>query len=292
MTHRFPFIGFLSVAFVVSGTLAAERARPAGPRTEGRAAAAFRKLDRDGDGRLSFSEWHRTRRGAEAMPSKALELFRTSDLNRNLRLSPYEFARSLGIRITAVTSNSTQGNVVEGSRGAAITISSARGSNGTLGLTGGSSITVTGSTLQFGSSAGGSRSSVDRLAGGSFSVTDLTNSNSLGLLTNLTGGSTQSPITIYSGSSTINSGSTPLGSGSLTLTGGSTIPGSTLIIRDTFSRYIGLTLEAARQLAETERRASRVINIDGEQQVVTMDWSPTRVNFFLVDGVVTVAIGG
>jgi hypothetical protein len=50
--------------------------------------------------------------------------------------------------------------------------------------------------------------------------------------------------------------------------------------------------EAARQLAESENRASRVVGIDGVRQWVTMDWSASRVNFFLVDGIVKLAIGG
>lgn len=264
MTIRLPFFALLSMAFVVPGTLAGERGRPAGPRTEGRLGASFRKLDRDGDGRLSFSEWHRTRRGAEVMPSKALELFRTSDLNRNQRLSPYEFGRSQGIRISLPNSHSNPGGRGEGSRGATFTTGS----------------------------AGGSGSSVTN------SVADTLTLSSGG-----TTAGTLDPLTLLTAPGTTDSsGNTILDAGPLSLSGGGTfhvgmlpvgtIQGGNLVISGTFSRYVGLTLEAATALADSESRASRVVSIDGVRQVVTADWSPTRVNFFLVDGIVKLAIGG
>lgn len=375
MTIRSPFYALLSMALVVPGTLAGERGRPAGPRTEGRLHASFRKLDRDGDGRLSFSEWHRTRRGAEAMPSKALGLFRTSDLNRNQRLSPYEFGRSQGIRISLPNLHSSPVVRGEGSRGATFTTGSGRGSNTTSGLLNGSSLTKgtgsTGASFQFGIPGGSGTGSVNKLGAGAVFI-----SGSANTLTPSSGGTTltrPNPQTQPTGSGTTNSsGDTLPGSGSLTLTGGSTtfirpnsqtlltvsgtvshlssadtltlssgnltigtlnplalltapgttdssgntilnagplslsgggtfhvgmlpvgtIQGGNLVISGTFSRYVGLTLEAATALADSESRASRVVSIDGVRQVVTADWSPTRVNFFLVDGIVKLAIGG
>lgn len=273
MTIRSPFYALLSMALVVPGTLAGERGRPAGPRTEGRLHASFRKLDRDGDGRLSFSEWHRTRRGAEAMPSKALGLFRTSDLNRNQRLSPYEFGRSQGIRISLLNLHSSPVVRGEGSRGATFTTGS----------------------------AGGSGSSVTNSVSGT--VSHLSSADTLTLSSgNLTIGTLNPLALLTAPGTTDSSGNTILNAGPLSLSGGGTfhvgmlpvgtIQGGNLVISGTFSRYVGLTLEAATALADSESRASRVVSIDGVRQVVTADWSPTRVNFFLVDGIVKLAIGG
>jgi len=54
-----------------------------------------------------------------------------------------------------------------------------------------------------------------------------------------------------------------------------------------FERYIGLTLEAAQNLARKERRSSRVVRIDGEWMPVTMDYRPDRLNFSISGGIVT-----
>jgi Ca2+-binding EF-hand superfamily protein len=59
-----------------------------------------------------------------------------------------------------------------------------------------------------------------------------------------------------------------------------------------YSRYVGLPLEAAEALAVLEDRRHRVISIDGEPLIVTMDYSPFRVNFTVVADVVTAATGG
>jgi hypothetical protein len=127
-----------------------------------------------------------------------------------------------------------------------------------------------------------------------------------GTLTLSTGGTTigtLNPLALLTAPGTTDSsGNTILNAGPLTLSGGGTlhvgmlpvgtIQGGTLFISGTFSRYVGLTLEAATALADSESRASRVISIDGVRQTVTADWSASRVNFFLVDGIVKLAIGG
>jgi hypothetical protein len=59
-----------------------------------------------------------------------------------------------------------------------------------------------------------------------------------------------------------------------------------------YSRYVGLPLDAARALARSEDRRHRVVSIDGEPLIVTMDYSPFRVNFTVVANVVTAATGG
>jgi hypothetical protein len=59
-----------------------------------------------------------------------------------------------------------------------------------------------------------------------------------------------------------------------------------------YSRYVGLPLDAARALARSEDRRHRVVSIDGEPLIVTMDYSPFRVNFTVVADVVTAASGG
>lgn len=335
------------MAFVVPGALAGERGRPAGLHTERRIGIAFRKQDRDRDGRLYFGEWYRTRRGTEALPSKALELFRMADLNRNQRLSLYEFARSQGFRTSLPNSQSRPGGPGGSTQGATLSAGSSGGSNTTSGLPGGSSLTKvlgsTGGTLVI-SGAGGGNSSVTNSVSGT--VSNLVPSGTLTLSTGGTTIGTLNPLalltapgttdssgntlpgsgslvlngagtfqggnltigtlhlqTLPTGSGTTNSlGNSLPGSGSLTLSGGGTfylgmlplgtIQGGTLVISGTFSRYVGLTLEAARQLAESEGRASRVFSIDGVSQTVTADWKPSRVNLFLVDGIVKSAIGG
>lgn len=58
-----------------------------------------------------------------------------------------------------------------------------------------------------------------------------------------------------------------------------------------FSRYVGLTLEEARGLAESEGRRHRLVSLDGVPFPVTKDYWPDRVNFTVVSGLVTEARG-
>ncbi len=58
-------------------------------------------------------------------------------------------------------------------------------------------------------------------------------------------------------------------------------------IIDTQDSYIWLTLEQAAQLAEQKGDMFRVVNIDGEAQIVTMDYRIGRINASTVDGIVT-----
>lgn len=59
-----------------------------------------------------------------------------------------------------------------------------------------------------------------------------------------------------------------------------------------FGRYLGLTLEAAENLARREKRSSRVVRIDGQWLPVTMDYRPDRLNFSIDGGVVTEVSAG
>ena len=59
-----------------------------------------------------------------------------------------------------------------------------------------------------------------------------------------------------------------------------------------YSRYVGLPLEAAGVLSDIEDRRHRVISLDGEPLMVTTDYSPSRVNFTVVAGIVAAATGG
>jgi Ca2+-binding EF-hand superfamily protein len=58
-----------------------------------------------------------------------------------------------------------------------------------------------------------------------------------------------------------------------------------------FSRYLGLTFEAAIDLAGSENRRYRVATEDGVDFFLTKDYVPERVNFTLISGVVTGARG-
>lgn len=187
-----------------------------------------------------------------------------------------------------------------GFQGASFDMRSGGGSNTTSSLAGGSSITrgggSSGATIQFGIPGGSGTGSVNKLGAGAVFI-----SGSANTLTPSSGGTTltrPNSQTQPTGSGTTNSsGNTLPGFGSVTVNSGGTIQlgtiqGGTLVISGTFSRYVGLTLEAATALADSESRASRVVSIDGVRQVVTADWSPSRVNFFLVDGIVKLAIGG
>jgi hypothetical protein len=56
---------------------------------------------------------------------------------------------------------------------------------------------------------------------------------------------------------------------------------------DEFEDYIGLTVDEATALAESESRPARVVEEDGESLPVTMDFIENRLNFVVVDGKVT-----
>lgn len=56
--------------------------------------------------------------------------------------------------------------------------------------------------------------------------------------------------------------------------------------------YLGLTEREAGALADDEGRPWRVSEIDGEPQIVTLDFSSDRVNFAITDGVVVAVTTG
>ncbi len=51
--------------------------------------------------------------------------------------------------------------------------------------------------------------------------------------------------------------------------------------------YVGLTLEAAQELAENNNTTLRVTELDGEPQMVTMDYRPGRINASVKNNIVT-----
>jgi len=51
--------------------------------------------------------------------------------------------------------------------------------------------------------------------------------------------------------------------------------------------YIGMTIEDATELADARDIPNRVVNIDGEPQIVTADYLPERLNFTIANGIVT-----
>ena len=53
------------------------------------------------------------------------------------------------------------------------------------------------------------------------------------------------------------------------------------------SRYIGMTREGAMAMAKKEGTPSRVVSVDGEAGIVTLDHRPDRLNFTVVAGKVT-----
>lgn len=57
-------------------------------------------------------------------------------------------------------------------------------------------------------------------------------------------------------------------------------------------QYVGLTEAEANDLGSIEQRVIRVVAVDGEFFAVTEDFSPTRVNIELVDGVIVNAYSG
>ncbi len=52
---------------------------------------------------------------------------------------------------------------------------------------------------------------------------------------------------------------------------------------------VGLTVEAAGELAESQGQQWRVIEEDGEARAVTMDFIPERLNFVVSEGIVVSA---
>ncbi len=53
--------------------------------------------------------------------------------------------------------------------------------------------------------------------------------------------------------------------------------------------YVGLTIDEAEARADEEQRPWRIVRLDGEDLVVTEDYSPDRLNFDVEDGIVTAA---
>ena len=51
--------------------------------------------------------------------------------------------------------------------------------------------------------------------------------------------------------------------------------------------YIGLSSDDAIKLAQSNWEAFRIVNINGEPQIVTMDYRPGRINANVVDGIIT-----
>ena len=52
-------------------------------------------------------------------------------------------------------------------------------------------------------------------------------------------------------------------------------------------RYLGLSQEEAAALAKKEGQPFRVVSVDGQPGIITMDHRPERLNFTLVDGKIT-----
>ncbi len=67
----------------------------------------------------------------------------------------------------------------------------------------------------------------------------------------------------------------------------STTPSSApLTAVDEFPEYLGLTEAEAAAQAESDGVPSRVIQREGEELAVTLDFNPDRLNFVIEDGVV------
>ncbi|MDZ7744587.1 MAG: hypothetical protein U5K77_02380 [Candidatus Saccharibacteria bacterium] len=62
--------------------------------------------------------------------------------------------------------------------------------------------------------------------------------------------------------------------------------------QDRVNAYIGLSEEEAISRAEQDGYTYRIVARDGERFPVTMDYNPSRVNFTIVDGIVTDAYLG
>jgi hypothetical protein len=67
----------------------------------------------------------------------------------------------------------------------------------------------------------------------------------------------------------------------------STTPSSApLTSADEFTEYLGLTEADAQAQAESDGLPSRVVEREGEELPVTLDFNPDRLNFVIEDGVV------
>ena len=57
-------------------------------------------------------------------------------------------------------------------------------------------------------------------------------------------------------------------------------------------QYVGKTLDEATQFAEVGGFEVRIVEIDGQSKMITMDVKPNRINFRIRGGYVTAAFGG
>ncbi len=203
----------------------AEPPRPAGPAIVAKLAAAFARLDEDGDGRIRHGEWNKLGPG-----KRRPRHFRPADRNRDGRLSFVEFARALGRRLPP---------------GTTAPVDRARRSFHRLDQDGNGLL----SREELAAFPGYADATLDEW----FEGLDVDGSGGVDL------GEWRQPQ------------ARPL---------------------PDYSRYVGLTHAAAAALAASENRHHRVVSIDGAPQMVTMDYSPERVNFALVGGFVTQATGG
>lgn len=60
----------------------------------------------------------------------------------------------------------------------------------------------------------------------------------------------------------------------------------------TEKQYIGKTLDEATKYAENGGFIVRVVEVDGQSKMLTMDVKPNRINFITKGGYVTSAYGG
>lgn len=65
-----------------------------------------------------------------------------------------------------------------------------------------------------------------------------------------------------------------------------TTPAGTGMINNSQEEYIGLTVEKATELANTNRTPFRIVELDGQPQAVTMDLRPGRINAVVSSGIV------
>lgn len=63
-------------------------------------------------------------------------------------------------------------------------------------------------------------------------------------------------------------------------------PAPPTLMSETDSDFIGLSVEAATELAKHRKLPSRVIKIDDQWLAVTKDYRPKRVNFIVREGLV------
>lgn len=52
-------------------------------------------------------------------------------------------------------------------------------------------------------------------------------------------------------------------------------------------KLVGKTLSEAKKACKEENIPCRLVSVDGESLIVTMDYSMQRINFVVVDGIVT-----